>query len=389
MDPGPKAVESAASGLLEQLASRGAHLVVTAAGGGSAAVAALAGTPGASRVLVEGLVPHAREAVDRLLGGPQETYCSSRASRRLAVHGWSRARLPQRPFDSAVGAAVTASLATSRAKQGDHRVIVAVQSLAATAVHTLRLEKGARSRADEETVAAWLLLAAVTAETGGNPQPQASLLRPGEEVTVERVEAPQRWQDLLAAARVAVSAADGRAPGDEPGRVVFPGSFDPLHDGHRGMAALAGSLAGRPVEYELSVTNVDKPPLDHMELTDRVRQFPEGRLWLTRAPTFVEKVAIFPRAVFVLGADTFSRLWDRRYYGGSAAAAAEAVAAIAAGVEELIVFGRVRDGVFADAAAGHVPESLRGVSRFVPEDQFRSDLSSTHLRHEQSRCTPP
>jgi hypothetical protein len=340
-------------------------------------------------VLVEGLVPHAREAVDRLLGGPQETYCSSRAARRLAVHGWSRARLPACPADSAFGVAVTASLATTRVKQGDHRAIVAVQSLAATAVHTLRLEKGCRSRAEEETVAAWLLLSAVMAETGGAPCPPALPLRPGEEVTVERVVAPQPWQDLLAGTRAAVSATDGRSPDAEPGRLVFPGSFDPLHDGHRGMAALAGAMVGRPVEYELSVTNVDKPPLDHVELAHRARQFPEGRLWLTRAPTFVEKVAVFPRAAFVLGTDTYSRLWDRRYYGGSAAAAAEAVATIAAGVAGLIVFGRVRDGVFTDAAVGNVPDALRAVSRFVSEDEFRSDLSSTHLRHEQSRCAPP
>lgn len=389
MDPGPTPLESLAGSVLEQLAVRGGKIVVTAAGGGSAAVAALAGTAGASRVLVEGLVPHAREAVDRLLGGPQETYCSSRAARRLAVHGWSRARLPACPADSAFGVAVTASLATTRVKQGDHRAIVAVQSLAATAVHTLRLEKGCRSRAEEETVAAWLLLAALSAETGGAPCPPALPLWPGEEVAVERIVAPQPWQDLLAGTRAAVSATDGRSPGAEPGRLVFPGSFDPLHDGHRGMAAVAGAKVGRPVEYELSVTNVDKPPLDHIELANRVRQFPEGRLWLTRAPTFVEKVAVFPRAVFVLGADTYSRLWERRYYGGSAAAAAEAVATIAAGVAGLIVFGRVRDGVFTDAAAGNVPDALRAVSRFVSEDEFRSDLSSTHLRHEQSRCASP
>ena len=90
MDP---ASESAAAALIDQLAERGFHLVAIAAGGGSGAVAALAGTPGASRSLLEGLVPHAREAVDRLLGGAQETYCSSRAARRLAMHGWSQARL--------------------------------------------------------------------------------------------------------------------------------------------------------------------------------------------------------------------------------------------------------------------------------------------------------
>ena len=77
--------------LIDALASDAARLVMVASGGGSSAITQLVATPGASRVVLEGLVPYARAAVDEILGGPQESYCSSRTTRRLAVAAWERA----------------------------------------------------------------------------------------------------------------------------------------------------------------------------------------------------------------------------------------------------------------------------------------------------------
>ena len=72
----PDAAETIAG--LEKTA---AQVVLVATGGGTRGIAHLASTPGASSVLLEGLVPYARAAIDRLLGGPQEAYCSSRTAR--------------------------------------------------------------------------------------------------------------------------------------------------------------------------------------------------------------------------------------------------------------------------------------------------------------------
>jgi nicotinic acid mononucleotide adenylyltransferase len=376
-------------GLIESLARAGSRIVIVSTGGGSAAISHVVSTPGASGVVLEAAIPYAREAVDRLLGGPQETYCSSRAARRLAMAAWQRARALGAAPEQAVGIAVAASLRTRQPKRGDHRVFVALQTLGATTVASVMLEKEARSRGEEEELAAALLLECL-ASVPQDAAPDVLLqgrLRRGEKVSVKRTAAPEPWQALLAGSRSAVLAAGTEAApaGDQ---LIFPGSFDPLHDGHRLMARIAEEIAERPLAYELSIANVDKPPLDYQEIESRAAQFGGQPLWLTRAATFIEKLAIFPRSTFVMGADTFVRLAEPRYYGGSQEAADRAVRTIAENARGLIVFGRARDGVFEEPSTLPAPEPLRRIAYFVSQREFRIDISSTALRREQLACEP-
>jgi nicotinic acid mononucleotide adenylyltransferase len=375
--------------LIAALAAADRRLVVISTGGGSLAIPHLVTTPGASRVILDAQVPYSCAAVDLLLGGPQEAYAAPKTARRLAAAAWERAIRLAGPDDPAaagraVGLAVTASLRTSRPKRGGHRVCVAVQTLDATSSLELVLEKDARSRADEELVAAALALDLLV-EAVGLPADcrgdVGGLVRPGERIVRDDAAAPTAWRELLAGQRPAVAAVGPDMPA--AGCLVFPGSFDPLHEGHRLMARIAEEIAERPLSWEISVTNVEKPLLDYVSIRDRAAQFAGQRLWLTRAARFTEKLAVFPEGTFVMGADTYVRLADPRYYGGSAAAAAEAVEMIATRARGLIVFGRMRQGMFEDAAHVNVPQRLRDVSYFVSQREFRLDISSTELRRQE------
>ena len=155
------------------------------------------------------------------------------------------------------------------------------------------------------------------------------------------------------------------------------------------MARVAEEIAERPLAYEISITNVDKPRLDYVEMRNRAGQFADRPLWFTQAATFLAKLEVFPKSTFVMGADTYARLPDPRYYGGSTVAATRAVKAMASRARGLIVFGRAVNGVFQDASAIDVPQALKAVTYFVSEREFRLDVSSTELRRQHGIGSEP
>lgn len=288
--------------------------------------------------------------------------------------------------DSLLGVGCTASLASDRPKQGPHRLHVAVQAAGFTATASLELTKEARSRAAEEELAASLVLNQLAACCGIESRVDLALLA-GEHVKVIRTDAPDDWRELLLGEVDAVCLGDSpaneeHATDEPPGPgAIFSGAFNPLHDGHRRMAEIAAAQLGVPVEFEISIENVDKPPLDYTEIAERATQFlPEQPLWLTRAATFVGKSALFPGTVFVVGADTITRIADPRYYGQDPAACRQAIATLSERGCRFLVFGRRSPTGFETLAALHLPTELLAICEGVPAERFREDVSSTELR---------
>jgi nicotinamide mononucleotide (NMN) deamidase PncC len=363
--------------LVEQIHASSRQLVLALTGGGSGAIAALFQVPGASASMLEAVVPYASTAMEQWLGGPIEQYCSEKTARAMAMRSFQRAcELSGAGPHSLIGIGVTASLATNRRKRGAHRVHVAWQTAAATNVVTALFDNGDCARNEEEEFAARLILHAIAEACQVSVAP---IVEPAG-IRLERraIEAPKEWMELLLGQRISV---DLRAQGDRrPPRILFPGAFNPPHWGHEQMAAIAAARLGGPVTYELSITNVDKPPLDFLEIDDRLNQLTGRPVFLTRAPTFLEKSALAPGCVFVVGADTLQRIADPRYYGNDPANRDAAIARIAERGCRFLVFGRFAGAHFATASAIEIPPTLRALCDEVSESDFRADVSSTELR---------
>jgi nicotinamide mononucleotide (NMN) deamidase PncC len=362
--------------LAQRIHAQPTRLVLAVTGGGSRGISSLTSVAGASRSILSAVVPYASEALVEWLGGRPDEFCASWTARAMAMTAYLSAR--RLAADGVVcGVACTASLASDRPKRGVHRAYLAWQSASTTAECSIELEKGARTRNEEEDLVCDLLLNLVAEATGIADRLELRLST-HESRTAARVVAPVEQQDLLAGRADAVEI--GASTTNERPAAVLPGAFHPLHEAHREMAGIAGEILGHQVAYEMSIANVDKPPLDFLEIDRRVQQFSaKERLWLTRAPLYVDKAALFPGATFVVGADTIARIGATRYYA-SAAAMESAIGEIASRGCDFLVFGRQIDGVFRTLADLSLPGSLAALCRQVPENRFHVDLSSTELR---------
>jgi hypothetical protein len=377
--------------LIEAVHRAPGRCVLALTGGGTSAAALLLSVPGGSRTVLEVVVPYDERALTDFLGRRPEQFCSAATGGDLATRALERARWLA-PGEPVGGVGCTASLATDRPKRGDHRFHVAVRRGEDGHRYALTLTKGARDRDGEEAVLTSVLLNALAEALGVAGRVPVPLFR-GEVLHEERVPEAGPLAAFLRGDVAAVCVeADGRVRVEAPRpAVLLPGAFNPVHEGHRGLAATAARLAGGPAAFELSVTNVDKPALAPEEVRRRLAQFSwEGPLWLTRASTFAEKAVLFPGVAFVVGADTAARVVSPRYYGESAGRMEQALATMRERGCSFLVAARA-DGAgrlvtLADLA---LPEAHRDLFRPVPVEAFRLDLSSTQLRGQRTPAHHP
>jgi len=366
--------------------------VIAVTGGASKAISQLLKIPGASSTVLEAVVPYSLPALELWLGGTPDQACSERTARAMAMSSWMRAKelAPAADQYTLIGVGATASLASNRPKLGDHRVHVAVQTANATTSATLVLVKGHRDRKKEEWLAAKLLLVLLGEACGveistGTTALEAQLTH-DEPLERRQQAAEAEWRELLLGERKIFATPNSDTGDDVPVQIVFPGAFNPPHTAHQRIADVASRRLNQKVFFELSITNVDKLPLDFIEIGERLdslRQVSEGaHVLLTDAPTFRVKSALFPGCTFLVGTDTLQRIANPHYYDGNQAAYDEAVTQIAQRGCRFLVFGREVEGKFLVLSDLSIPPALAQLCSEVPATEFREDISSTYLRQQ-------
>ena len=356
--------------------------VVAVAGAGSQAVAWLFDVAGASRTMLEVVVPYGRLSMIDFVGHEPAQFVSEDAARSMAEAAYKRAVRLNEGDSPVVGLACTATIATDRVKRGEHRCHVATWDESGSTSYNLRLNKGLRDRAGEEELVSRLVVSALAQACGIEDQLQLDL-SDGDQLLVQYLAHPNPLMRLLSGEAGAVTAhPDGRLTLEAPSCAgLLPGSFRPFHYGHEQLARAAEQILGGEVVFELSVLNVDKPPLEETEVRQRLTQFAgKATVVLTRAETFRKKADLFPGCTFVIGWDTAVRLVAPRYYGGEESAMLTALAEIWAAGCRFLVAGREEDGIFRTLADVPVPAGFHTIFQDIPEALFRADVSSTALR---------
>jgi nicotinic acid mononucleotide adenylyltransferase len=370
--------------LISALHASGRKAALAITGGGSGAVGELLRVPGGSRLLIEAQVPYDERALAAFLGFAPAQACSSDTAIAMARAARARgARLVPAGADP-VGLGATAALVSDHPRRGEHRFHIAFANAAQIAHCTCVLAKGRRDRAAEEDLVARAIVLALARACGiAAPSPQ-SVLDADEHYAEAVVAAGDTIDRLLAGEldRVTVQP-DGQIMLSAPQPVVlFPGSFNPMHEGHASLARVAEELRQQPVAFEISVTNVDKPPLAGETVRHRVAQFAwKAPVELTRAPTFLEKSRLFPGATFVIGSDTAERLVAPKYYGDDEARMHMALEEIANSDGSFLVAVRL-DAAGRVHALSDIPVPRRYADLFtaIPEHHFRVDTSSSEIR---------
>src|SRR5437016_1549761 len=373
--------------LISALHASGRKAALAITGGGSGAVGELLRVPGGSRLLIEAQVPYDAQALATFLGFAPAQACSSDTAIAMAQTARARAARLVPAGSDLVGLGATAALVSDRPRRGQHRFHIAFANSAGVAHCTCVMAKGRRDRAAEEdlvsrAIVLWL------ARACGIAAPSPRSLFDADEHYAETVVATGAAGDtidqLLAGEfdRVTVQP-DGQMMLSAPQpSVLFPGSFNPMHEGHVLLARVAEELRQQPLAFEISVTNVDKPPLAGETVRHRLAQFAwKSPVELTRAPTFLEKSRLFPSTTFVIGADTAERLVAPKYYGDDEARVHVALEEIANSGSSFLVAVRI-DAVGRVRALNDIPVPRRYADLFteIPEHRFRVDTSSSEIR---------
>ena len=426
------AYESEVRALIKEAYTLPGQFVLHCTGAATKSFYWLQSTPGASSSLLHASLPYSRNALrDMIFSRHVGTYVSRHVTTRMAGRALARAeamarspKTPPVPFHESLGplfgVACSAFLTgaetpTAEQAQRGSEAWIAVWSVTKIVIWHVWLAPGKRSRTMEEDIVSRAVVNAVAFAKGipkdrlldvGIPSAgtdlfdgissetimldvllRKTLLKPVHTHPFLVIQANgvalggTEWANFIQCSDP--EAPVGRSQLTAP--VIFTGSFNPLHDGHRALLMTVEKLTGKIPMVEISLTNADKAAVDSSEALRRAAQF-AGR-WpttISRAKLFIDKARAYGYGtVFVVGFDTAARVLNKKYYDDNEETARAILGEIAARNCSFLVAGRVKNGVFCsfESCGKDLPmPEFHYLFKDIPEKEFRMDISSTQIR---------
>lgn len=361
--------------LIQKIHQSKYKITFVSSGGGTNAISSLLKVPGASNTVLESYIPYSKKSMDLFLNRKPDHYCSLNTSLSMAANAYKKCMQIDSEYKKKyfIGISVTASLATTYTKIGDHKFYISVQTESFTKSIECILIKGSRTREEEEQLITEYVLSLV-AECCGIEKDMPSH---NEKPIIYIIKAEKSWKKLLNN-DVNYISSDRSTP-----ELIFPGSFNPLHDGHLKMRELAEKKTGMRATFEICARNADKPPLTFHEIKRTLDQFTENDSWvMTSAGRFSEKAEMFPNSVFIIGADTLMRVFDEKFYLNKKDML-DHIDRFNDHNINFLVFGRKVNNKFISLRDIVIPENIKRRCTGFEEGSFRDDISSTELRLEK------
>ena len=361
--------------IIQKIHSSPFRFVLVSSGGGTNAISEILKVAGASESVLEAYVPYARESLDYYLLKQPDHYCSLDTTLSMAAKAYSAAKkiAPGSNPKNLLGVAVTASLATNYSKKGDHKFFIAIQTYKYSSSFSYSFVKGELTREEEEQVVTDHIIKAIAQSC----EVQNHKISENSSLKIKTVEAEKNWVKLVDS-KIDFVSSSNRIP-----ELIFPGSFNPFHSGHNSMSELAEKKTGLGLAYEICIQNADKPPLSYHEIEKTLNQFNHGHEWvLTKAGKFTDKAALFPNSVFIIGADTLTRILDEKFYLNRQDMLNQLDLFNSHNIN-FLVFGRKIKNNFIDLNSVTIPEHIDKRFSGFGEEIFRDDISSTLIRKEQ------
>jgi len=290
-------------------------------GGGASFISDYLKISGASKTIVGAIVPYDRTIFDNFVGIKMTEYSSPLAARKLALASYNQCIIAGVEPKYAIGIGAASSIAFDGERVGrQHKINVAIHKFDSTKSVKIVLEQG-RPRQDEDALISYVIFKSLSIASGIDsdtyiyPSDFGHFGSESPEIITAKNE---QIQPLVIGER------DFYCNGsfDTLKEIaLFGGSFNFLHQGHVAIKQLADVILNIDTFLELSIKNADKGIIDYIDINELLKYINEHKFnyIINKCSTIKEKVDLIkkynPNAIitFIVGADTWVRLWDIKY----------------------------------------------------------------------------
>ena len=170
-------------------------ITFVSSGGGTNAISSLLEVPGASNTILESYIPYSKDSMDKFLNRKPDHYCSLDTCLSMGANAYKKSKEIDTKTKSKylLGLSITANLATTYEKKGDHKFFIVIQANDYTKYLECFLEKGKRSRNEEEELITACAISLLAESCGlSYPLPDQE-----EHINVNTIIAEKSWKKLF------------------------------------------------------------------------------------------------------------------------------------------------------------------------------------------------